>query len=129
MNKSLPMQVYKVIRIFSFGDWHTVAEDFHQKSMSVLWKVWQDERKRIDPKPFSINPLVEFYNEFLLKYPIPFGGLDMESGISKNMSLRFSKKGDKFVALDADEPIDAPAREALYVSGNTVITRHINWRQ
>jgi DNA/RNA-binding domain of Phe-tRNA-synthetase-like protein len=82
-----------------------------------------------DSKPFFINPLVDFYNAFSLKYLIPFGGFDMESDVSKNMHLRFSKEGDKFLALDADVPIDVPVGEALYASGNTVITRHINWKQ
>ena len=82
-----------------------------------------------DSKPFSINPLVDFYNAFSLKYLIPFGGFDMESDIAKEMSLRFSKEGDKFFALDADAAIDVPIGEVLYVSGNTVVTRHINWKQ
>jgi len=82
-----------------------------------------------DSKPFFISPLVDFYNAFSLKYLIPFGGFDMEHEASKNMSLRFSKAGDKFLALDADAVVDIPTGEALYASGDTVVTRHINWKQ
>jgi len=53
----------------------------------------------------------------------------MEDDVSKDMSLRFSKEGDKFLALDSDAKIDIPPGEALYATGNTVITRHINWKQ
>lgn len=82
-----------------------------------------------DSKPFFINPLVDFYNAFSLKYLIPFGGFDMASDVSKNMHLRFSKEGDTFLALDAEVPVDVPTGEALYASGSTVVTRHINWKQ
>jgi DNA/RNA-binding domain of Phe-tRNA-synthetase-like protein len=84
---------------------------------------------KADSKPFSINPLVDFYNAFSLKYLVPFGGFDMETDMAKVISLRFSKEGDKFLALDAEAAIDLPVGEALYASGNTVVTRHINWKQ
>jgi len=84
---------------------------------------------KADSTPFSINPLVDFYNAFSLKYLIPFGGFDLESDVAKVISLRFSKAGDKFLALDADAAVDVPLGEALYASENTVVTRHINWRQ
>ena len=80
---------------------------------------------KVDSKPFLINPLVDFYNAFSLKYLLPFGGFDMASDITKTLSLRFSKQGDRFMALDADVPVS----EVLYASGNTVVTRHINWKQ
>jgi DNA/RNA-binding domain of Phe-tRNA-synthetase-like protein len=84
---------------------------------------------KADSKPFSINPLVDFYNAFSLKYLLPFGGFDLESEITKSLDLRFSKEGDKFVALDSDVAINVPSGEVLYASGNTVVTRHINWKQ
>lgn len=82
-----------------------------------------------DSSPFSINPLVDFYNAFSLKFLVPFGGFDMASEVSKALNLRFSKEGDKFLALDADAAVDVPMGEVHYVSGNTVVTRHINWKQ
>ena len=82
-----------------------------------------------DAKPHSINPLVDFYNAFCLKYLIPFGGFDLMNDIGKSMHLRFSRPGDKFLALDSDERIDVPLGEPLYASGNTCITRYINWKQ
>ncbi|ELA40924.1 uncharacterized protein VICG_02064 [Vittaforma corneae ATCC 50505] len=84
---------------------------------------------KADSKPFSINPLVDFYNAFSLKYLLPFGGFDMASKATKTLSLRFSRAGDKFMALNADATVDIPCGEVLYASGNTVVTRHINWRQ
>lgn len=84
---------------------------------------------KADSRPFSINPLVDFYNAFSLKYLLPFGGFDMASGVTKALSLRFSQDGDRFVALDADTAVNVSPGEILYASGHTVVTRHINWRQ
>lgn len=80
-------------------------------------------------KPFSINPLVDFYNAFSLKYLIPFGGFDMDSDVSKAVALRFSKDGDTFFALDANAAINLPPGEPLYASGNICTTRYINYKQ
>lgn len=57
------------------------------------------------------------------------GGFDMDSDACQELCLRFSKEGDKFTALDAEASVDIPKGEAVYASGNTIVTRHINWRQ
>lgn len=80
-----------------------------------------------DSKPFSINALVDLYNAFSLKYLIPFGGFDMKN--INSLDLRVSKDTDKFTALDSTEPVDVLPGEIVYATGNTVVTRHINWRQ
>ncbi len=50
-----------------------------------------------------------------------------------DVTLRFTRPGDKFKALDQEEFEDLPGGEAAYVSdnaaGNVVLTRHINWKQ
>lgn len=84
---------------------------------------------KVEAKPFSINPFVDLYNAFSLKCLLPFGGFDMASEVTKMLSLRFSKEGDEFMALDADTAIAVPLGEVQYASGNTVVTRHINWKQ
>ena len=35
----------------------------------------------------------------------------------------------QFIALDSDEAVPVLPGEIQYASGNTVVTRHINWRQ
>ncbi|XP_055353180.1 lysine--tRNA ligase-like [Paramacrobiotus metropolitanus] len=84
---------------------------------------------RADTLPHSINPLVDLYNAFSLKYLLPFGGFDLNAPTSQDLQLRFSQNGDQFTALDADASVAVPLGEVVYASGSTVVTRHINWRQ
>ena len=84
---------------------------------------------KVDSRIPEINPLVDFYNAVSVKYFIPFGGFDVDSGVCENLELRLSRTGDTFQALDADSPIAIPEGEACYTSGHTVVTRHVNWKQ
>lgn len=78
--------------------------------------------------PFSINPLVDFYNTISLRYLVPAGAFDLEP-LPGPLELRLSRAGDTFLALDADAPLDVPPGEVSYASGTTILTRHFVWRQ
>lgn len=80
--------------------------------------------------PVHINSLVDFYNSFSLSFFTPFGGFDMDdSDVCRDMEVRLSCSGDKFLALDATEPLELPIGEAVYAYKDVIITRHVNWKQ
>lgn len=79
-------------------------------------------------EPFSINPLVDWYNTISLRYSVPAGGFDLAQ-VAGALELRLSRPGDQFLALDADEPLDVPPGEVSYAAGQTILTRHFVWRQ
>jgi len=79
-------------------------------------------------EPFSINPLVDWYNAISLRYVVPAGGFDL-AAMDGALELRLSRAGDTFLALDADKPLEMPPGEVSYAIGQTVLTRHFVWRQ
>jgi DNA/RNA-binding domain of Phe-tRNA-synthetase-like protein len=79
-------------------------------------------------EPFTINPLVDYYNAVSLHYIVPTGAFDLDD-LQDVFELRLSEPGDTFQALDDAEPIDVPPGEVSYATGPTIITRHIVWRQ
>lgn len=78
--------------------------------------------------PFSINPLVDWYNALSLRHVVPAGAFDL-AAIAGPLELRLTRPGDTFTALDSDAPEALPAGEVAYADGATVITRHFVWRQ
>ena len=79
-------------------------------------------------EPFRIHPIVDFYNAISLKNIVPAGGYDIDD-LHDAMSLRMSREGDTFCALDEDAPEPIPAGEVSYTDGSEVITRHFVWKQ
>jgi DNA/RNA-binding domain of Phe-tRNA-synthetase-like protein len=79
-------------------------------------------------EPFTINPLVDFYNAVSLSHVAPAGAFDLDT-IPDTLDLRLTRDGDTFHALDADEPVPLPPGEIAYTSGSTTLTRHFVWRQ
>lgn len=79
-------------------------------------------------EPFTINPLVDYYNAISLRRLVPAGAFDRDD-IHDTLELRLSRPGDTFQALDDATPIEVPAGEVSYTTGQTIITRHIVWRQ
>lgn len=79
-------------------------------------------------EPFSINPLVDFYNTLSLRHTVPAGAFDLRA-LDTAVDLRLSRAGDSFTALDDAEPIDIPPGEVSYAQGTTILTRHFVWRQ
>lgn len=79
-------------------------------------------------EPFSINPLVDFYNAISLRQSVPAGGFDLGE-IDGPLELRLTRPGDTFVALDGKQPLATPPGEVAYADGQTILTRHFVWRQ
>jgi DNA/RNA-binding domain of Phe-tRNA-synthetase-like protein len=78
--------------------------------------------------PFSINPLVDFYNAVSLRHTVPAGGFDV-AALEGSLELRLTTEGDLFQALDEQAPSHVPVGEVAYTTGHTVLTRHFVWRQ
>jgi DNA/RNA-binding domain of Phe-tRNA-synthetase-like protein len=78
--------------------------------------------------PFSINPLVDWYNTISLRHFVPAGAFDLAE-LPGPLELRLSRTGDAFTSLDADAPVAVPPGEVSYVSGQVILTRHFVWRQ
>lgn len=78
--------------------------------------------------PFSINPLVDWYNTISLHHFVPAGAFDLEP-MPGALELRLSRAGDTFTSLDEDEPVDVPPGEVSYASGSVILTRQFVWRQ
>ncbi len=87
-------------------------------------------RRALKPgsEPFSINPVVDFYNTISLQHTVPAGAFDLGQ-IENPLELRLTRSGDTFHALDADGPIEVEPDEMGYAAGSIVLTRHIMWRQ
>ena len=79
-------------------------------------------------EPFTINPLVDWYNALSLRHVVPAGAFDL-AAIAGPLELRLTRPGDTFTALDSDAPEALPAGEIAYADGATVVTRHFVWRQ
>lgn len=79
-------------------------------------------------EPFSINPLVDFYNSISLRYVVPAGGFDLRQIVGP-LELRISREGDEFMALDESEPVPVAPGEVCIADGSTALTRHFVWRQ
>ncbi len=51
---------------------------------------------------FHIIPLVDFYNSIALSHIVPAGGFDIDQ-MQEGLSLRLSREGDRFMALDEEK--------------------------
>ena len=78
--------------------------------------------------PFHINPLVDFYNSVSLRHTVPVGAFDLDR-VAGPVAVRLTREGDTFAALDGDGPLPVPGGELAYVTGATVLTRQLMWRQ
>jgi DNA/RNA-binding domain of Phe-tRNA-synthetase-like protein len=79
-------------------------------------------------EPVAINALVDFYHTVSLGYIVPVGGFDLDA-LHAPLELRLTREGDQFQALDEQEPYAVPVGEVAYASGQTILTRHLMWRQ
>lgn len=78
--------------------------------------------------PFSVNPLVDFYNSVSLAHIVPAGGFDID-GLGAVIELRFTRVGDVFQALDEEAAAPVGEGEIAYATESTILTRHLVWRQ
>ena len=79
-------------------------------------------------EPFTINPLVDFYNAVSLRHVVPVGAFDLND-LGDTIELRLTREGDTFHALDSDAAIPVTPNEVAYTDGTAVLTRHFMWRQ
>jgi DNA/RNA-binding domain of Phe-tRNA-synthetase-like protein len=80
-------------------------------------------------EPFSINPLVDFYNSVSLGRAVPAGGFDVAGLEGGHLALRRTRPGDSFRAIGAEAPEEVPPGEIAYTTASDVLTRHLVWRQ
>jgi DNA/RNA-binding domain of Phe-tRNA-synthetase-like protein len=80
-------------------------------------------------EPFSVSPLVDFYNAVSLSHFVPVGAFDLDRLSHSAIRLRLTRTGDHYFALDAAEPVFVDPGEVAYTDGDTVLTRHFVWRQ
>ena len=78
----------------------------------------------------SINPAVDLGNAVSLKYKVPLGAHDIDSGRG-DFAVRPASEGDIFRPFGATEgDFENPdIGEIVYASGNSVRTRRWTWRQ
>lgn len=76
----------------------------------------------------SINPIVDLGNAVSIKNVVTLGAHDIGS-LKDDICIRFSKKGDKFVAFGSKEEEELEDGELIYCVGNEVRTRRWIWRQ
>ncbi len=79
-------------------------------------------------EPFRIHPLVDLYHAVSLRNLTPAGAFDL-GAVHGDVELRPTRGGDRFTALDAEEPEPVPPGEVAYADGSVVLTRHLVWRQ
>jgi DNA/RNA-binding domain of Phe-tRNA-synthetase-like protein len=79
-------------------------------------------------EPFRLMPLVDWYNAVSLTHQVPVGAFDL-GRVRADIDLRPTRPGDRFLALDADAPVEPAPGEVAYATGATVLTRHFVWRQ
>jgi DNA/RNA-binding domain of Phe-tRNA-synthetase-like protein len=79
-------------------------------------------------EPIRINPLVDVTNAVAVRHLVPTGGFDM-AGAGDPLSIRLTRAGENFQALDDEEPQPVAEGEAAYACGALLLTRHLCWRQ
>jgi DNA/RNA-binding domain of Phe-tRNA-synthetase-like protein len=80
----------------------------------------------------AINAFVDAYNAISLSHVMPLGADDLDR-VTGNVAFRFSRPGDNFVDMAAEEgedPNDPPKPgEVVYADDDHVLCRRWNWRQ
>ncbi len=79
-------------------------------------------------EPFTVNPLVDFYNTVSLHHVVPAGAFDLDQ-LEGDLDLQLTRTGDTFWSMDAMEPVAVEAGEVAYTDGSCILTRHFVWRQ
>ncbi len=76
----------------------------------------------------SINPLVDLGNSVSLKYKVPIGAHDLDSG-QGDFYVRYSRSDDSFIPFGDTQEESVEDNEIVYATGSTVRTRRWIWRQ
>ncbi|MBI4975797.1 hypothetical protein HZC20_03910 [Candidatus Peregrinibacteria bacterium] len=75
-----------------------------------------------------INPIVDLYNYFSLKYLLPIGGEDLD-WLCGDLQLTFTKGGEAFRPLGSIEIEKAGEGEVAYMDNGGITCRYWNYRE
>lgn len=76
----------------------------------------------------NINPIVNYYNSFSLKYGIPAGGEDLKK-IYGDFELRETRTDELFLGIAESKITELPAKEIVWADQFGPTCRMWNWRQ
>ncbi len=76
----------------------------------------------------SINSLVDLCNAISIENQVSLGGHDL-ADIHEDLSVGFTKGGEKFLPFGAEDYETVEAGELVFISGDVVQTRKWVWRQ
>ncbi|MCL6479274.1 MAG: hypothetical protein K6T65_12850 [Peptococcaceae bacterium] len=76
----------------------------------------------------DINGAVNLVNAVSLKYTLPIGAHDLDS-VQDEITVRFSRPGDRFTPFGQDTPETVGEGELVYADGREIRTRRWIWRQ
>lgn len=76
----------------------------------------------------DINPLVNLYNAFSIKYLTPFGGENLDA-VYGDFILKFANGGEKWIPIGGSKSKPAVAGELIWTDDLDVSTKALNWRQ
>lgn len=85
-------------------------------------------RARASQTVSDINPLVNLYNNFSLKYQLPFGGEDLDK-IQGDIVLKICEGSEKGVYIGGEEEVACELGEVAYCDEAGFICRRWNWRE
>jgi DNA/RNA-binding domain of Phe-tRNA-synthetase-like protein len=118
-------------RLPEIGDWRAAYRAFGVKKTSYRCSVERllrgIERNGRLPR---VNNLVDCYNAASLRHRMPVGADDLDR-LSGNLSFRYARPGDSFIALgDGSATNDPPkAGEVVYADQEKLLCRRWNWYQ
>jgi len=76
----------------------------------------------------NINPVVNFYNAFSIKYLVPFGGEDLDK-VEDYFTLTVADGTEKWIGIGEQEAISPKEGDIIWRDSQDVSTLTINWRQ
>ena len=74
-----------------------------------------------------INPVVDLYLLVELEFFLPIGGYDLDK-VEGEITLRYSKGGEKFVPLGSDKTEETYPGEIVYADQSKILTRRWNYK-
>ncbi|MEA3357596.1 MAG: arginine--tRNA ligase [Patescibacteria group bacterium] len=76
----------------------------------------------------NINPVVNFYNLYSIRYGIPVGG-ENRASVYGDVVLDFAQGGEKFLGIGSDEVDTINTNEVIWKDDHSVTCRMWAWRQ
>jgi DNA/RNA-binding domain of Phe-tRNA-synthetase-like protein len=78
--------------------------------------------------PFSVSPIVDFYNACTLNHAMPVAGFDIDR-LGTALALTVFGGDETFFGLGREAPETVSTGEIGYRSGGEPLSRHFMWRQ